>query len=138
VDHVERLPDRTELRVAGVAQRQHAEGEAVEARRGIGHQLAIGPHRAGGRLAAKRAYDRADLDLDFEKPAAEWIKGTLKALAPAEAPADNVVAVDFRAGTEDEDGEVSREPAVVEVIDHVNLNSSRSVSGKISSESPGS
>lgn len=77
-------------------------------------------------LGAKRAYDRADLDLDFEKPAAEWIKGTLKALAPAEAPADNVVAVDFRAGTEDEDGEVSREPAVVEVIDHVNLNSSRS------------
>jgi sulfite reductase (NADPH) flavoprotein alpha-component len=77
-------------------------------------------------LGAKRAYDRADLDLDFEKPAAEWIKGTLKALAPAEATADNVVAVDFRAGTEDEDGEVSREPAVVEVIDHVNLNSSRS------------
>ncbi|MCP1536683.1 diflavin oxidoreductase [Methylorubrum extorquens] len=77
-------------------------------------------------LGAKRAYDRADLDLDFEKPAAEWIKGTLKALAPAEAPADNVVAVDFRAGAEDEDGEVSREPAVVEVIDHVNLNSSRS------------
>ncbi|CAO4139909.1 Flavoprotein (flavin reductase) subunit CysJ of sulfite and N-hydroxylaminopurine reductases [Methylorubrum extorquens] len=77
-------------------------------------------------LGAKRAYDRADLDLDFEKPAAEWIKGTLKALAPADVPADNVVAVDFRAGAEDEDGEVSREPAVVEVIDHVNLNSSRS------------
>ncbi|AMB45384.1 MULTISPECIES: flavodoxin domain-containing protein [Methylobacteriaceae] len=77
-------------------------------------------------LGAKRAYDRADLDLDFEKPAAEWIKGTLKALAPAEVPADNVVAVDFRAGAEDEDGEVSREPVVVEVIDHVNLNSSRS------------
>ena len=77
-------------------------------------------------LGARRAYDRADLDLDFDKPAAEWIKGALKALAPAEAPADNVVAVDFRAGTEDEDGEVSREPAVVEVVDHVNLNSSRS------------
>ncbi|HEV2545016.1 MAG TPA: flavodoxin domain-containing protein [Methylobacterium sp.] len=77
-------------------------------------------------LGAKRAYDRADLDLDFDKPAAEWIKGALKALAPAESAADNVVAVDFRAGAEDEDGEVSREPAVVEVIDHVNLNSSRS------------
>ena len=77
-------------------------------------------------LGAKRAADRADLDLDFEKPAADWIKGALKALAPAEAPADNVVAVDFRAGTEDDDGEVSREPVVVEVIDHVNLNSSRS------------
>ena len=77
-------------------------------------------------LGAKRAYDRADLDLDFDKPAAEWIKGALKALAPAESAADNVVAVDFRAGAEDEDGEVSREPAVAEVIDHVNLNSSRS------------
>ncbi|BAU90949.1 flavodoxin/nitric oxide synthase [Methylorubrum populi] len=77
-------------------------------------------------LGAKRAYDRADLDLDFEKPAADWIKGALKALAPAEAPSDNVVAVDFRAGSEDEDAEVSREPVVVEVIDHVNLNSSRS------------
>ena len=77
-------------------------------------------------LGAKRAADRADLDLDFERPAADWIKGALKALAPAEAPADNVVAVDFRAGTEDDDGEVSREPVVVEVIDHVNLNSSRS------------
>lgn len=75
-------------------------------------------------LGAKRAATRADLDLDFDKPAADWIKGALKALAPAESPTDNVVAVDFRAGT-DED-EVSREPAVVEVIDHVNLNSSRS------------
>ncbi len=77
-------------------------------------------------LGAKRAYDRADLDLDFEKPAADWIKGALKALAPADTAADNVVAVDFRSAAEDEDGEVSREPRVVEVIDHVNLNSSRS------------
>ena len=78
-------------------------------------------------LGAKRAYERADLDLDFEKPAADWIKGALKALAPAEAPAGNVVAVDFRAaGAEDEETEVSRDPVVVEVIDHVNLNSSRS------------
>ncbi|SFL36038.1 sulfite reductase (NADPH) flavoprotein alpha-component [Methylorubrum salsuginis] len=78
-------------------------------------------------LGAKRAYERADLDLDFEKPAADWIKGALKALAPAEAPAGNVVAVDFRAaGGEEDEAEVSREPVVVEVIDHVNLNSSRS------------
>ena len=77
-------------------------------------------------LGGKRAASRADLDLDFEKPAAEWIKGALKALAPAAA--DNVVAVDFaRAGAaEDEEAEVSREPVVVEVVDHVNLNSSRS------------
>lgn len=78
-------------------------------------------------LGAKRAAERADLDLDFEKPAANWIKGALKALAPAEQP-DNVVAVDFaRAGAgEDDDAEPSREPVVVEVVEHVNLNSSRS------------
>ncbi|ACB23779.1 diflavin oxidoreductase [Methylobacterium radiotolerans] len=78
-------------------------------------------------LGAKRAAERADLDLDFEKPAADWIKGALKALAPAEQP-DNVVAVDFaRAGAgEDDEAEPSREPLVVEVVEHVNLNSSRS------------
>jgi sulfite reductase (NADPH) flavoprotein alpha-component len=78
-------------------------------------------------LGGKRAAGRADLDLDFEKPAADWIKGALKALAPAEQP-DNVVAVDFaRAGSgEDDDAEPSREPVVVEVVEHVNLNSSRS------------
>jgi sulfite reductase (NADPH) flavoprotein alpha-component len=78
-------------------------------------------------LGAKRAYDRADLDLDFDKPAAEWIKNTLKALTPPPS-ADNVVAVDFaaRAVEDDEEAEPSREPKVVEVVDHVNLNSSRS------------
>ncbi|MCJ2058758.1 flavodoxin domain-containing protein [Methylobacterium sp. J-048] len=78
-------------------------------------------------LGGKRAAARADLDLDFEKPAADWIKNTLKALAPAEAP-DNVVAVDFAraAPGEDDEAELSREPVVVEVVEHVNLNSSRS------------
>ena len=78
-------------------------------------------------LGGKRAAERADLDLDFEKPAADWIKNTLKALAPAETP-DNVVAVDFAraAAGEDDEAEPSREPVVVEVVEHVNLNSSRS------------
>jgi len=78
-------------------------------------------------LGGKRAAERADLDLDFEKPAADWIKNTLKALAPAETP-DNVVAVDFAraAAGEDDEAEPSREPLVVEVVEHVNLNSSRS------------
>ncbi|MDP4005235.1 sulfite reductase flavoprotein subunit alpha [Methylobacterium sp. NEAU K] len=78
-------------------------------------------------LGGRRAAERADLDLDFEKPAADWIKATLKALAPAEA-ADNVVAVDFAraAAGEDDEAEPSREPLVVEVVEHVNLNSSRS------------
>ncbi|WP_267425351.1 flavodoxin domain-containing protein [Methylobacterium sp. GC_Met_2] len=78
-------------------------------------------------LGGKRVAERADLDLDFEKPAADWIKSTLKALAPADT-SDNVVAVDFaRAATgEDDEAEPSREPLVVEVVEHVNLNSSRS------------
>ncbi|GJE43123.1 diflavin oxidoreductase [Methylobacterium soli] len=78
-------------------------------------------------LGGKRAYDRADLDLDFDKPAADWIKGALEALAPPASAADNVVAVDFARGlAADEDAEPSRDPVVVEVVDHVNLNSSRS------------
>jgi sulfite reductase (NADPH) flavoprotein alpha-component len=79
-------------------------------------------------LGGTRAHERADLDLDFETPAAAWIKDTLKALTPPPS-ADNVVAVDFAAraaGDEDEDAEPSREPRIVEVVDHVNLNSSRS------------
>ncbi|KTS32162.1 flavodoxin [Methylobacterium indicum] len=78
-------------------------------------------------LGAKRVLPRVDCDLDFDKPAAAWIKDALKALAPAEAAAGNVVAVDFARGTgADEEVELSREPVVVEVIEHVNLNSSRS------------
>ncbi|GJD93515.1 Sulfite reductase [NADPH] flavoprotein alpha-component [Methylobacterium iners] len=77
-------------------------------------------------LGGRRAYDRADLDLDFDKPAADWIKGALQALTPPSA--DNVVAVDFaaRATAEDDEVEPSREPVLAEVVDHVNLNSSRS------------
>ena len=80
-------------------------------------------------LGATRAVDRLDLDLDFAKPAAAWIKGALGTLAPAQAAAeprpDNVVAVDFgRAGGET--AEPSRDPVVAEVVDHINLNSSRS------------
>ncbi|MFE1597992.1 diflavin oxidoreductase [Methylobacterium sp. ID0610] len=78
-------------------------------------------------LGAKRVLDRVDCDLDFDKPAAAWIKDALKALAPAE-PAGNVVAVDFArpAPGEADEAEVSREPVTAEVIEHVNLNSSRS------------
>ncbi|MEH3146952.1 MAG: flavodoxin domain-containing protein [Methylobacterium frigidaeris] len=78
-------------------------------------------------LGGERVAERVDCDLDFDKPAAEWIKATLKALAPAE-PAGNVVAVDFaRAGAaEADETEVSREPVAAEVVEHVNLNSSRS------------
>ena len=33
-------------------------------------------------LGGKRVAERTDLDLDFEKPAADWIKGTLKVAGP--------------------------------------------------------
>jgi sulfite reductase (NADPH) flavoprotein alpha-component len=37
-------------------------------------------------LGAKRVVDRVDCDLDFEAPAAAWIKGALDTLAPAPRP----------------------------------------------------
>jgi sulfite reductase (NADPH) flavoprotein alpha-component len=76
-------------------------------------------------LGAKRIGDRVDCDLDFNEPAAGWIKSTLQAWAPARdaAAATNVVAVDFAARS---NAEVSREPLVAEVTEHTNLNSSRS------------
>ncbi|HEX2552983.1 MAG TPA: flavodoxin domain-containing protein [Microvirga sp.] len=74
-------------------------------------------------LGAIRAVERIDCDLDFEAPAAAWIKSTLATLAPAQAPQDNVVAVDFgaRGGIEP-----SREPIPAEIVEHIDLNSSRS------------
>jgi sulfite reductase (NADPH) flavoprotein alpha-component len=76
-------------------------------------------------LGAARAVERADLDLDFEKAAAAWIKGAVETLAPAapEPQAGNVVAVDFAGRT---GAEPSRDPVTAEVTEHVNLNSSRS------------
>ncbi|WP_018261297.1 diflavin oxidoreductase [Methylobacterium sp. WSM2598] len=76
-------------------------------------------------LGGRRVLPRVDCDLDFDKPAAGWIKDALRALAPAE-PAGNVVAVDFARAAPGEAPEVSREPVTAEVIEHVNLNSSRS------------
>ena len=48
-------------------------------------------------LGAKRVADRVDCDLDFAEPAAKWIDGTLKVLAPEAAPDAKVIAVDFAA-----------------------------------------
>ncbi|UVF20439.1 flavodoxin domain-containing protein [Microvirga terrae] len=79
-------------------------------------------------LGAVRAADRVDCDLDFEAPAAAWIKTTLAAFAPAqESPAQessgNVVSVDFGPRVS---VEPSRDAVIGEVIEHVNLSSSRS------------
>jgi sulfite reductase (NADPH) flavoprotein alpha-component len=77
-------------------------------------------------LGAKRVAARVDCDLDFAEPAAQWIDGALKALAPADlgrAAAGKVISVDFG-------GKQAFSPNTdiveAEVIEHVNLNSSRS------------
>ncbi|MDQ4135887.1 MAG: flavodoxin domain-containing protein [Pseudomonadota bacterium] len=74
-------------------------------------------------LGAQRAVARIDCDLDFEAPAAAWIKSTIETLAPAQEARSNVVAIDFAARG---GAEASREPVLAEVVDHINLNSSRS------------
>ncbi|MGE0751224.1 MAG: sulfite reductase flavoprotein subunit alpha [Variibacter sp.] len=73
-------------------------------------------------LGATRAAERIDCDLDFDAPAAAWTKDTLKIFAPAGAESGNVVAVDFKTRA----AEASRDPVEAEIIEHINLNSSRS------------
>jgi sulfite reductase (NADPH) flavoprotein alpha-component len=72
-------------------------------------------------LGAKRVADRVDCDLDFAEPAAKWIGGTLKTLAPEAAPDAKVIAVDFGAKAAP-----SLDVVEAEVTEHINLNSSRS------------
>ena len=74
-------------------------------------------------LGAKRIADRVDCDLDFEKPAAEWIDTTLKTLAPPEAERGTVIAVDFGARSQPA---ADTGPVEAEVSEWINLNSSRS------------
>jgi sulfite reductase (NADPH) flavoprotein alpha-component len=74
-------------------------------------------------LGAKRVLDRVDCDLDFAEPAANWIGGALKVLAPPADPKAKVIAVDFG-------GKPSAAPSLdvleAEVTETINLNSSRS------------
>ena len=74
-------------------------------------------------LGAKRAVDRVDCDLDFAEPAAQWIGGALKALAPADDGRGRVIEVDF---THKPAAAAASDIVEAEVIEHVNLNSSRS------------
>jgi sulfite reductase (NADPH) flavoprotein alpha-component len=73
-------------------------------------------------LGGKRAVARVDCDLDFAEPAARWIGDALKALAPPEAARGRVIEVDF--------GKPAASPVTdiveAEIVEHVNLNSSRS------------
>ena len=75
-------------------------------------------------LGAKRVVERVDCDLDFAEPAARWIDQALTALAPpGEEGRGTVIAVDFGAKSA---GVPSIDPVEAEIIEHVNLNSSRS------------
>ena len=73
-------------------------------------------------LGGKRVVERVDCDLDFAAPAAAWIGDALKVLAPPEADRGRVIEVDF--------GKPAAAPNTdiveAEIIEHVNLNSSRS------------
>ena len=80
-------------------------------------------------LGAKRAAPRLECDLDYEKPAAEWLATTLKTLrAEPDAPADSVIHVDFghAALAEAEPAFDKANPFQAEITDLVSLNSSRS------------
>ena len=70
-------------------------------------------------LGGQRVIDRLDCDLDYETPAAAWIDAALERLRPADAPA--MAAAAYRDDTPDDRAEVT-----AEVVEHVNLNSSRS------------
>ncbi len=74
-------------------------------------------------LGGKRVVDRVDCDLDFAEPAGKWIEQAVKTLAPADAARGTVISVDFGAKPAS-----AGDLAVVEaeIIEHVNLNSSRS------------
>jgi sulfite reductase (NADPH) flavoprotein alpha-component len=74
-------------------------------------------------LGGTRAVERVDCDLDFAGPAAGWIEATLEKIAPADTgDAGSVIEVDFGA----RQAVVPDSPVTVEVVDHINLNSSRS------------
>lgn len=73
-------------------------------------------------LGGKRIADRVDCDLDFAEPAARWIGDAVKALAPPNA-GGRVIEVDFGAKPL---AAPNTDVVEAEVIEHVDLNSSRS------------
>ena len=73
-------------------------------------------------LGGKRSVDRVDCDLDFAEPAARWIGDAVKALAPPNA-GGRVIEVDFGAKPL---AAPNTDVVEAEIIEHVDLNSSRS------------
>jgi len=74
-------------------------------------------------LGAKRVIERVDCDLDFAEPAARWIGGALNVLTPPDPGRGQVIEVDFGAKAP---ASPNADIAEAEIIEHVNLNSSRS------------
>ena len=73
-------------------------------------------------LGGKRVVDRVDCDLDFAEPVARWIGDTVKVLTPPNA-GGRVIEVDFGAKPA---ASPSTDILEAEIIEHVDLNSSRS------------
>ncbi|HEY6380467.1 MAG TPA: flavodoxin domain-containing protein [Pseudolabrys sp.] len=73
-------------------------------------------------LGGKRVVDRVDCDLDFTEPAARWIGDAVKVLTPPNA-GGRVIEVDFGAKA---GASASTDIVEAEIIEHVDLNSSRS------------
>jgi len=73
-------------------------------------------------LGGKRVVDRVDCDLDFSEPAARWIGDAVKVLTPPNA-SGRVIEVDFGAKPASAPG---TDIVEAEIIEHVDLNSSRS------------
>jgi len=75
-------------------------------------------------LGARRAVDRVDCDLDYSGPASQWIGDALRAIAPADAGRGQVIEVNF--GATKPAAAPNEDVVEAEIIEHVNLNSSRS------------
>ena len=73
-------------------------------------------------LGGERVVDRVDCDLDFAEPAARWIGDAVKVLTPPNA-GGRVIEVDFGAKPA---SAPSTDIVEAEIIEHVDLNSSRS------------
>ena len=74
-------------------------------------------------LGAKRVVERIDCDLGFAEPAGNWIAAALQTLSPPEGARSRVIEVDFGGNAA-----AKPNPGIVEaeVVEHLNLNSSRS------------
>jgi sulfite reductase (NADPH) flavoprotein alpha-component len=79
-------------------------------------------------LGARRIAALVECDLDYKKPAANWIETTLRSLAEQAEPGSAVIHVDFARPTAAETDATDDAPRVAnaEITEHINLNSSRS------------